>query len=212
MAGDFRCEHVYETLRSRILTDRYHAGQKLSENALAEEFGCSRTPIREMLQRLEADGLVVIKAKSGTYVRQETREDFEELMEVRAYLESLAFRLALPRVTAGRLRKMETCKRAMDAVVSMFPIDMVRFATMHYKFHLELIRISGSQLLGRLYARLNLRSSHMFYQFMDSDMALVTEDEHERILEFLRTGDPTGEEFMRRHLWNKMERMWPRSP
>ena len=202
-----RYDGIYESLRSKILTDEYRPGQKLSENSLAEEHGCSRTPIREVLKRLESNGLVIVKPRSGTYVSQETRAEFEELIQVRAYLESLAYRLALAAITPRQLRGMESIKREMDSIAAGYPIDMAKFAALHYDFHLQLIRVSGNDLLAKHYERLNLRSSHMFYQFMDSETAGMTQDEHEQILDGLRRRDPAGEEFMRRHLWHKMERI-----
>ncbi|HOE76195.1 MAG TPA: GntR family transcriptional regulator, partial [Rectinema sp.] len=80
-------EELYSVLRRRILDEYYFAGQKLSENALAKEFECSRTPIREVFKRLEQDGLIVVKPKSGSYVRIYSGKNYLDLIEVRAYLE-----------------------------------------------------------------------------------------------------------------------------
>ncbi|RKX86167.1 MAG: GntR family transcriptional regulator, partial [Spirochaetes bacterium] len=71
-------EDIYHNLRTRILTEKIYPGQKISEITLAGEYECSRTPVREALKRLEDDGLVIIKPKSGTYVKNETAKDFIE--------------------------------------------------------------------------------------------------------------------------------------
>ena len=96
MDKNIKIETVYQAIRTKILTDIYPGGQKLSEIQLAREYEFSRTPIREILQRLQNDGLIVIKPKSGTYVKNETTKEFVELMQVRASLERLAFSLVLP--------------------------------------------------------------------------------------------------------------------
>ena len=82
-------EELYSVLRRRILDEYYFAGQKLSENALAKEFECSRTPIREVFKKLEQDGLIVVRPKSGSYVRIYSGKNYLDLIEVRAYLEGL---------------------------------------------------------------------------------------------------------------------------
>ena len=199
-------DKIYDTIRAKILTDEYRAGQKISENTLAEEYRCSRTPIREVLKRLEGDGLVVVKPKSGTYVKYETAEDFTELMQVRAYLESLAVNLCLGKITDREIKNLKKTKRTMDALIENSPIDMMRFAAEHYDFHLQIVRVAGNDLLERLFERLNLRSSHMFYHLMTHDSGLMTQNEHKHIVKYLRSGDPAGEEFMKMHLLNKIKR------
>jgi len=198
---------IYNTIRAKILTDEYRAGQKISENTLAEEYRCSRTPIREVLKRLEGDGLVVVKPKSGTYVKHETGKDFTELMQVRAYLEALAVNLCLGNISEREIKNLEKTKRTMDMLVKNSPIDMMRFASEHYDFHLQIVRAAGNDLLAKVFERLNLRSSHMFYHLMSHETGLMTQNEHEDILKYLRSGDPAGEEFMKRHLLNKIQRL-----
>lgn len=195
-----RRETLYRIIRSKILTDEYEQGQKLSENTLAQEYGCSRTPIREILTWLKNDGLVVVVPKSGTYVRTETEEDVTELVQVRSYLESLAFRLAVTEASDHRIQRVSKIFDELEAIVRQTPIDLLRFASLHYEFHFQLVLASGNALLQKMYARLNLRSSHMFYRSMDRSAAEFTQNEHRRILEYLRSRDPSGEPFVREHL------------
>ena len=199
-------ETIYQDLRTRILKEEIYPGQKISETALAGDYECSRTPIRETLKRLENDGLVVIKPKSGTYVKNETQKDFVELMQVRAALERLGFQLAMENVTDRDIQRVEKIKAELDELVADTPIDMMRFAQKHYEFHYTLISVSGNQLLLRQFERLNLRSSHMFYQMMDNRLAHQTQDEHETIIEFLRNRDPAGADFVQSHLQRKIRR------
>ena len=81
---------IYNHLKHQIRQGLLPNGAKLSENTLAKEFSCSRTPVREALKRLEQDGFVVIVAHSGSYVKDITMVDYQQLTEVRAYLEALA--------------------------------------------------------------------------------------------------------------------------
>lgn len=194
---------IYNELRSKILNERYPSGYKLSENVLANEYGCSRTPIREALKRLQSDGFVVIKPKSGTYVRKETRKELIELIEVRAYLEALAVHLCLKHMTKREYKKVEKLKKEMDKLIEEIPINMIRFAQFHYDFHHTIVKSAKNELLLRHFERLNIKSSYLFYQRMDRSEGLKTEEEHELILKFLREKDPRGIDFMKNHLFNK---------
>jgi DNA-binding GntR family transcriptional regulator len=198
-------EHIYKDLRAKILNETLRANYKLSENILAKEYGCSRTPIREVFKRLENDGFVVVKPKSGTYVRRDTQKELVELVEVRAYLEALAFQLCLQTMTEYEYRRLEKIKLEMDKLVGEVPMDIMRFAQVHYNFHHLIIKASRNELLLRYFERLNLKSSYLFYERMDERTANVTELEHERILQYLREKNPMGIEFMKNHLLKKYD-------
>ena len=203
-------ETIYQTLRRRIFTEEYAAGQKLSEHALVGEFNCSRTPIREAFKRLEADLLVLVKPRSGTYVRRHFSKDNRDLIEVRAYLEGLAFRLATQTEdTKGPdVSRLTELVSQMDAVIDRKPLDMLAFADLHYQFHLAIIDLSANELLRQMYDRLNLKSSHLFLLSMNEDTAGVTQNEHRQIIQMLANRDPKGEKFMIGHLWKKREIMY----
>jgi len=200
-------DDVYQILRSRILKEVLYPGQKISEISLAEEFNCSRTPIRDVLKRLELDGLITIKPKSGTYVKAETPKDMVETMQIRASLERLAFTLACTNASARDIARLKKLKKDMDRLTNQDPIDMMKFAQLHYDFHYQIIACSGNDLLPLFFERLNLRSSHMFYQMMDSKLAGETQDEHRMIVEYLEKRSPEGGDFIEDHLKRKIDRV-----
>lgn len=202
---DYSSEQIYRDLRAKILNETLRAGHKLSENVLARNYGCSRTPIREVFKRLENDGFVVIKPKSGTYVRRDTRKEMIELVEVRAYLEALAFHLCLHVMTDSEFRKLAAVKLEMDKLVRQVPIDMMRFAQIHYNFHHLIVKAAKNELLLRYFERLNLKSSYLFYERMDERTGQVTQEEHELILRYLKEKNPRGIEFMKDHLQRKYD-------
>ena len=204
-------EEIYQELRRRILTGRYHPGQKLSENSLADEFACSRTPMRETLKRLESDGLVGVRPKSGTYVRNETERDVINQLQVRAYLESLAFSLCMEKITIREINRIERLKKLMDRVIQARPTDMLKYANLHYEFHFSIVKGSKNDLLIRTYERLHLRYSHMFYLRMDDISATDTQNEHAEILRLLRERNPAGEDFMKIHLFNVIGRRFKKT-
>ena len=102
-------EQVVDHLREEILANRLAPGTELGEVALAQSLGISRGPLREALGQLAAEGLVTIVPRRGAVVKRLTRQEFLDAYQVREALESLAIRLAVPRLetpTEAKLRRM----------------------------------------------------------------------------------------------------------
>jgi DNA-binding GntR family transcriptional regulator len=80
-------------MRRRIIAGQVEPGVNLSELALAEEFGVSRTPVREALKQLQTEGLIEIRPRVGTFVTTPSRREITELFEMKELLEGAAARL-----------------------------------------------------------------------------------------------------------------------
>lgn len=108
---------IYNQIRDRILFLEYHSGQILNEKVLAEEFGVSRTPLREVLYRLEWEQLVRILPRSGTMVTEIEFHKMMNVFQVRLEVEALAGRLAAETMTPDHLASMEQLERDCDALI-----------------------------------------------------------------------------------------------
>jgi DNA-binding GntR family transcriptional regulator len=115
-------QRVRDALENAVIDGRYRPGERLDPAQLEQEFGCSRTPIREALQALERSGLVQIRPKRGTYVTELSISELAERFEVMAELEGMAARLATRRIErealdelGQALRKCEKHATAGDA-------------------------------------------------------------------------------------------------
>jgi len=112
-------EKAYEYLRNAVLSDRISPGVRLTEEHLARDIGISRTPVREALQRLASEGLIKPLGTRGFIVSQDTREEVEELFEIRAVLEGYALRVICERITDDVFGQLEDviveAERALDA-------------------------------------------------------------------------------------------------
>ena len=97
---------VYATLFERIIAGQYRADTRLKEEELAEEFGISRTPVREALRQLAQDGLVQILPKRGTRVIGFTVDDVEEIYEIRKSLEVQALHSSIPFLSIQGLKSI----------------------------------------------------------------------------------------------------------
>ena len=87
---------AYDAIREAILSGRFAPGQRLVADELAQEFGTSRMPVREALQRLENAGIVSITPHRGAVVSELSEQEIVEVYHIRAVLEGLAARLAAP--------------------------------------------------------------------------------------------------------------------
>ena len=94
-------------LHARVLSGELPSGTRLRQEALAEEFGVSRTPVREALRKLQADGLVDVEPNRGAVVRGLSSREIRDAYEVRAALEALAAELAAERATREQLERLK---------------------------------------------------------------------------------------------------------
>ncbi|MEU3349791.1 GntR family transcriptional regulator [Streptomyces sp. NPDC006700] len=100
-------QRVRDALENAVVDGHYRPGERLDPARLEQEFGCSRTPIREALQALERSGLVQIRPKQGTYVTELSVSELAERFEVMAELEGMAARLSARRIDREALDDLE---------------------------------------------------------------------------------------------------------
>jgi DNA-binding GntR family transcriptional regulator len=95
LANEVQQINIFETIKHRIVHLSYRPHQRLTEIKLSQEFGCSRTPVREALRKLEQEGWVIMIPHQGYYIRSYTVKEVEDLYEVLITLEKMAIRLAI---------------------------------------------------------------------------------------------------------------------
>jgi DNA-binding GntR family transcriptional regulator len=204
-AGQRTLDSIYLDVRQRILTKTLYPGQRLSENLLARKYGISRTPIREILKRLEHDGLVRIVPQSGTYVQHRSTRKIVELYQVRTYLECLAFRLAIERVSQADVKQLSTLASGFDRQLGVRPFNARNVASAHFRFHLKIVKTAGNETLLGFYERLHLSEAHVFDETLDNEGQRKTCAEHHKLVQLLELRSPEGEKLMMKHLWETAE-------
>jgi len=142
---------VYEQIRQDIVSGRLPAGARLTEAALADEYGVSRTPVREALRRLEQDGLAE-RGAGGMAVRTRSAEEVLEIYEVRILLEAAAARAAAERSTS--LDRM-MLQQAHQAMTEMTTEDPEAVAAANRRFHERLWAAGHNTTLIDLLRRLS---------------------------------------------------------
>jgi DNA-binding GntR family transcriptional regulator len=179
-------EQVSDRLRDDVLSGRLPAGQRLSQEALAEQFQVSRVPIRDALRELEAEGLVVSYPRAGMKVADLSADDLEELYDMRLALEPVVARLATPRVRAADLATM---RKYLDVMSSSGELSADWFSA-HAKFHSALNDRSDRVRMCRLCDSLRQQTERYVRVFRFAiERADELGAEHELIYEAASGGD-----------------------
>lgn len=191
---------VYAVLRERILEGELAPGARLHQEGLSEELGVSRTPLREALGRLAADGLVDLLPNRGARVADVRPQDMEVAYEARLVVEPAAAALAAQRATHG-------ADADMRAAIAEHRASIENFAAAfdaNRAFHLALVRAAGNPYLDRFAETLwVVRIGMRVYQAQREPPEFIRNDadEHEAIADAVAAGEvDRAQELTRRHI------------
>ena len=172
-------------IEEAIIEGRLLPGQRLIVEDLAEEFGVSRIPVREALRGLDAAGWVDIRARHGVYVRQWSREDVEDLFEVRIVLESQAARLAAARRTPKQLKQLHSNVERYAAAVER---TARQIPELNRQFHMLIATCAGNRTLVELLDHLEKRVK-WYYSSVTVVRSPESVDEHRELLRAIEAGE-----------------------
>jgi DNA-binding GntR family transcriptional regulator len=199
-------DQVYEAIRERISSGSLPRGGRVHQEDLALELGVSRTPVREALRRLAAEGLVEMRTNRGARVADVDQGGMLSAYDARLVVEPGAARLAAGRGLAEPLARMRAAvadqRRAVRSVQRSFEANR--------EFHLALVAASNNEYLVGLAERLWVaRIGATIYerQVETQERMVLDVREHEQILEAIEAGDGRrAESLTRRHLADAMKR------
>ncbi|HEV7708367.1 MAG TPA: GntR family transcriptional regulator, partial [Asanoa sp.] len=193
-------DRAVDQLRERILGGEYVPGERLGEVELADKLGVSRTPVREALRRLAAEGLVDITPNKGARVVEYPRQDLDKIFEIRARVEGLAARSAAESATAAEIDQLEEIALVLKERSESGALDEVY--GLNAEFHAMLNNLANSSVLtatvGQLiHSSVLLRTLHSF----DPAARARSVNHHLEIVAALRARDPDwAEAVMHAHL------------
>ena len=172
---------VADAVRTRIISGRLPAGERIDQDALAAEFSVSRMPVREALRQLEACGLVSMQTHRGAVITAIPTEQVEELFELRALLESDILVRAIRRMTDSDIAEAREVLGALEQ--SYRRGDMANWGRLNWAFHRQLYLPAGRpQTLAVLHG-INLRVERYIRLHLLVTNGLDTaEREHREIL------------------------------
>jgi DNA-binding GntR family transcriptional regulator len=175
-----------ENLREEIVRGDLVPGQHLRLADITARFDVSTMPVREALRDLEAEGLVTIYPHRGAVVTQLSVDDLKDIYDIRATLEEMATRLAVPHMTDATLAELTSLVEEMDAHLD----DVVTLVGLNHQFHLILYAASGRSHLCELNRTLRYRTQHYLHAFINELGRMPrAQVEHRAILEACVRGD-----------------------
>lgn len=200
-------EKVFLQLEEDIINGKYTEGQKLTENMLAQNLQVSRTPIREAIRQLELEGLVVTIPNKAVVVTGVTKEDIEDIYEIRISIEGLAARRAADNITEEELTSL---KEIMD-LQEFYTMkqDMKQLVKVDGDFHETIFRASGSKTLKHILSTFhhNLKKARSD-SFGRMERAQSVLEEHMDIYQALKNRDSIrAEHSMIIHVKNARNRL-----
>jgi DNA-binding GntR family transcriptional regulator len=198
-------DRVYGSLRERILAGELEGGTRLHQEKLSEDLGVSRTPVREALTRLAAEGLVELLPNRGARVAAVTLADMQAAFEARLGLEPFAARLAAEKRPAPAIK-------AMAAAIA--DQQRARSARTTYKairrFHLAIVEASGNSHLMRFAETLwsGRIGLHVYLRQLSPEMLAGDIEEHREIAGAIEAGDAArAERLTRAHIAVSLDRL-----
>jgi DNA-binding GntR family transcriptional regulator len=143
-------EEVAEQLRQRIFQRELQPGSWIDEVKIAQDFGISRTPLREALKVLAAEGLVTMKVRRGAYVTEVSETDLADVYHLLSLLESDAAGVVAQKATDRQLEELQVLQKELEGAVK----DRQRFFAVNERFHMRILEIAGNRWRDQMVADL----------------------------------------------------------
>lgn len=175
-----------EYLREAILLGEFCPGQTLRLEEIAKRFDVSTTPVREALSDLADEGLVTIFPHRGATVTRFSPEDLQDIYEIRATLEAMAARLAVPCLSLETLASLQSIVEQIDNHSG----ELVTLVKLNHEFHLTLYSASGRHHLCDLIKMLRYRTQHYLHAYI-SDLGGMPQAQvdHREVVEACKQGN-----------------------
>jgi DNA-binding GntR family transcriptional regulator len=181
-----RVQSICHALRSAILEQALRPGMKLPEDTIGEQFGVSRTLVREALKRLAVEGLIEIKLNRGASVAYPTLDEARDVFEVRRMLERLVVQSLAGRLSQAQIMLLETCIQNEDDARDRNGPESIRLAG---EFHTLLSGMTGNVLLDRYVLEVCSRCSLILALYGRPHSSECAVNEHRQLVDALRQGD-----------------------
>jgi len=186
--GDLATSHrIAASLREEILSGQFAPGTRIRQEDIAEQFGASRSPVREALRMLDADGLVTLVANTGAWIAQLSLTECEEMYQIRERVEPLLLNTSMPNLTEESLERLAILAQEMEA-----NRDVETFLRLDREFHLLSYSGASTALLGDMVQRLWNTTQHYrraYTRLLAKNGFKTAHYEHHLLLAAITRGD-----------------------
>jgi DNA-binding GntR family transcriptional regulator len=179
-------------IKQRLISGEFAAGARLTEEGLARDLGLSRTPVREAIRRLVADGFLRFKPNSGAFVAEWTDQDLRQIFDLRTLLESQIAAAAARSITPEELRALEAVQRDLDAVAAdRSASGLERRSVLNRRFHSLIAAASReTRLASALASAIEMPVVQQTFRRYSPQQAKRSLVHHHELLDALRARDP----------------------
>jgi DNA-binding GntR family transcriptional regulator len=180
-------QQIANSIKTEILAGKYPPGVRVRQEDIAEQFGASRSPVREALRILEAEGLVNLVAHTGAWISDLSLEECEEMYQIRERIEPLMIRLSIPTISDSALIELTQLTSAMEKTN-----DVEEFLILDRQFHLLTYSGAHTVLVGDMVNRLWNTTQHYrraYSQLLAAESFKPAHVEHFLLLEAIKKRD-----------------------
>jgi DNA-binding GntR family transcriptional regulator len=196
-------EEVAELLRQRIFRRELEPGSWIDEVKLSQEYGISRTPLREALKVLAAEGLVTMKMRRGAYVTEVSEQDLAEVYHLLSLLESDAAAVVAAQATDAELKELQKLHKELEGAAR----DRERFFALNERFHMRLLELAGNRWRNQMVADLRkVMKLNRHNSLLKAGRVEESLQEHRAVMDALAKRDAEGVRArMQEHFRNGLE-------
>jgi DNA-binding GntR family transcriptional regulator len=195
-------KEIYENLRYRIITNEFAAGQQLYEKALMQEYQIGRTPLREIFQELQRNGLIEIIPKLGTRVVSLDLRTLRDTIQLRRELEGLASELAARHMETDQFHRLQQLIELAAQIKTNTLEDLKKLSDIDLAFHRIIYDASGNRQLKEMIESLLYKMSMYWFQvgFSAAEFREQFDELAELLLAIEKRKSKDAREIMKRHI------------
>lgn len=187
-ASELATSHrIAASLKEEILAGKYPPGVRIRQEDIAKKFGASRSPVREALRMLDADGLIDLVAHTGAWIAELSLAQCEEMYQIRESIDPLLLRLSIPNLTETQINALSDLASRMEKNA-----DVEVFLKLDREFHLLSYAGAETALLGEMVHRLWDTTQHYrraYTKLLASNVFIPAHYEHYLMLLAIKKGD-----------------------
>jgi DNA-binding GntR family transcriptional regulator len=177
-------DQIYDIIINRIVTGVYQKGDKISINKLADEFGVSRSPVKDAFNKLYGTGVIDISPRKGHYVKSLSLAEVEKIFEFRFFLELSVYSKIIGKLDEGKYDELKAMiDESLDIVGRKREEDIKRLFLLNRNFHLELFKLADNDYMLESYEKIYLLSHTYKAYFSES-----AQEDHIALLEAIYHG------------------------
>lgn len=194
-------QKVYRLIKDRITKGEFKSGTKIYEASIARKLGVSRTPVREALRELAAEGLVKMEPNLGVMVIDFSLDDLQEVLQIRKLIEGFAASIAAQKITEVELKQLEKMLSKMSLCFDKG--NVVGYSEANAEFHDMIFKVCGNKRLTKIHENLSDTDHRFRIRALrkNSGRLKYSLKEHQKIFEALKSrNSEEAERFSQEHI------------